>query len=618
MTITQNLNIYEEWKQFVEKGKIPHSVEKEVLDSWKRCKDLGVDAFSKKPNCILTSYDLEKRLKAHKKIILFSKYLYEEIIPITKGSGCILYITDANGNILHVDGDKDVIKELRDGINFYAGASWSEETVGTTAVSLALSTRKSIPFVSNIKYCSELKQKACCAVPILGKSSQVLAILGLVSNNPNPNILIYGLFLPMVKMVQKMLEKVQDDEVDYLEQCYYKAFHLSGDPIIVTNEQGIIVDMNKPAKILLEKDKELKTTNNLYAPYLLQNLPQLDEINRWSMLKKKFLISDDNKNVHYSIHFLKPSNKGVAEQTNYSFKDIIGNSQQILETIVKAKQVSNTNFSVLIQGESGTGKEIFAQSIHSAGTRSNGPFIAVNCASLPESLVESELFGYDEGAFTGAIKKGKKGKFEQANGGTIFLDEIGDMSLVAQSCLLRVLQEKEIVRVGSNKEIPIDFRVIAATNKDLYEEVQNGRFREDLYWRLNEILLQIPPLRDRDGDIKLLLDHFTLEYGETETLSIAEEVINILENYTWPGNIRELSNFVKKILLFKPSIVEIKDLPNYMIKNIKPCKFMDSEPLESYEKEIILKVLRKNNNNVSKTARELDISRGTIYNRLNS
>jgi transcriptional regulator with PAS, ATPase and Fis domain len=234
------------------------------------------------------------------------------------------------------------------------------------------------------------------------------------------------------------------------------------------------------------------------------------------------------------------------------------------ECLELARRIAGSDFTVLITGESGTGKELLAQSIHNASPRSKQPFVAVNCAAVPESLLESELFGYAGGSFTGALKEGKAGLFEQANNGAVFLDEIGDMPPMLQSKLLRVLQERQIMRVGSTKLTEVNIRVIAATNRNLRERIQAGQFREDLYYRLNALSLVVPPLRDRPEDIFLLLEHFLAQQNQSQ-LKFTPEARALLLRYSWPGNIRELGNVANHITLMGIDPVTIQALPFYLV-----------------------------------------------------
>nr|WP_167351590.1 sigma 54-interacting transcriptional regulator [Clostridium ragsdalei] len=258
---------------------------------------------------------------------------------------------------------------------------------------------------------------------------------------------------------------------------------------------------------------------------------------------------------------LKYSNKGLIAR--YDFNSIKTNSNSIKECIKLGNKVAKSDLTVLITGESGTGKELFAQSIHNASLRKNRPFVAINCAAVPESLLESELFGYESGAFTGARKEGKVGLFEQANMGTIFLDEIGDMPLTLQARLLRVLQEKQVMRIGSDGLINIDIRVISATNKNLLQMIEKGQFRKDLFYRINVLPINIPPVRERKEDIISLIKYFM---GRKRNIRLSDEVIEIFMNYSWPGNIREIQNVASYIKIMNDEEeVKARDLPYYLV-----------------------------------------------------
>jgi transcriptional regulator with PAS, ATPase and Fis domain len=283
--------------------------------------------------------------------------------------------------------------------------------------------------------------------------------------------------------------------------------------------------------------------------------------------------------------------------------------------------VSNSPSSVLLTGDSGTGKELFAKAIHFHGNRSSQPFVKVNCAAIPENLLEAELFGYVEGAFTGARKGGKLGKFELANKGTIFLDEIGEMPLPMQAKLLRVLQEGEIERVGGIKTIPIDVRIISATNKDLLSLIKEGNFREDLYYRLNVVNFHIPPLRERKSDIPLLINYIIQQLNKRLGRAIlypTQEAMELLLSYDWPGNIRELVNIIEAAMNFcRSSVIDIEDLPFFLnsYKDYKPYNNSQSleAKVENAEKFQLISVLKQCNGNRKAAAEMLEISRTTLF-----
>ncbi len=306
-----------------------------------------------------------------------------------------------------------------------------------------------------------------------------------------------------------------------------------------------------------------------------------------------------------------------------SFADIVGSNPQFLNTQYHAKRSAGTRSNILLLGESGVGKDVLAQAIHNESPRRNGPFIAINCAALPRELIASELFGYEEGAFTGAKRGGNLGKFELAHQGTIFLDEIGDMPLDSQAMLLRVIEEKTIVRLGGSKSIPINVRIIAATNKDLEAEVANNTFRRDLYYRLGVIKIVIPPLRERTEDIAVLSQHFLSVLCRRFNLpkkTLSPEVLYAFQSYSWPGNIRELQNVLESAVQWSVSPIISKNQIEQLLPALKPHDPVKVQiipnPEEPSELKQIKACLAKYDNNKSKTAKALGISRKTLYKRL--
>ncbi len=303
---------------------------------------------------------------------------------------------------------------------------------------------------------------------------------------------------------------------------------------------------------------------------------------------------------------------------------VVGSNKEMHKIMELAIKASRVNSNVLIQGESGTGKEVYARFIHRHSDRKDKPFVVVNCAAIPDQLLESELFGYEEGAFTGAKKGGRMGLFELADGGTIFLDEIGDMNLFLQPKVLRTLQNGEIMRVGSNSVRQVDVRVIAATNKDLKSLVEKDKFREDLYYRLRVILLQLPPLRERKEDLHLFIKSIIIRVCrklKREVADVSPPAMRILMNYHYPGNIREMENIIEQsVVMDENNVIDVDDLPKYLVgekeeEDIK-LSFTESFPtLEEVEKEIIIRALRKFRNKTD-AASALNISRATLYRKM--
>lgn len=314
--------------------------------------------------------------------------------------------------------------------------------------------------------------------------------------------------------------------------------------------------------------------------------------------KANFIASDSDKKV-----------------TNYA--GIVGDSEQFENLVDVIERVKNNKATVLIQGESGTGKELIARAIHFKGAFASNPFVAVNCGGIPENLMESELFGYEKGAFTGANET-KIGLFQAANGGTIFLDEIGTAPLAVQTRLLRVLQEKEVTMIGSQKAQKIDVRIISATNNDLYGMVQKGSFREDLYYRLNVVSIETKPLRERKNDIYPLITMFLKKYGAEygkPSCTISDKAIEILIRHSWPGNVRELENIVQRMIIMSDSEIDVSDIPDYL-KYQHPTEGDLLKTLKDIEKEHILKVLHAVGDNKTKAAEILQIDRKTLRQKL--
>lgn len=342
------------------------------------------------------------------------------------------------------------------------------------------------------------------------------------------------------------------------------------------------------------------------------------------------VIFKDSSEVNSLYKKIEEANKQLDNYKEYLIKvqgnyiaidNIIGNNVKINELKETVRRVASSDSTVLITGESGTGKEVFANAIHEMSSRKNNKFVKINCAAIPENILESELFGYEDGAFTGAKKGGKIGKFELADQGTIFLDEIGDMGMDMQSKMLRVLQDKEVDRVGGNSPKKINVRIIAATNQDLIEKINKGEFREDLYYRLNVIPIELPALRDRLDDIPALCDFFIKKYNNKFGIyieKISEEAMSYMINYSWPGNIRELENTIERAYNFVNGNIIVKEqLPDKILSGKRSLSHGSlNAKLNDYEKMIIIETLAGCQGNKSKAAKILGINRANLYQKL--
>ena len=316
-------------------------------------------------------------------------------------------------------------------------------------------------------------------------------------------------------------------------------------------------------------------------------------------------------------HVRKHANEILGRKAIYTFDKMIGRSASFTDTVDFARKVADSKSTVLISGESGTGKEIFAQSIHNCSSRKEEAFVVINCGAIPGTLIESELFGYNDGAFTGARKGGQAGKFEIADGGTLFLDEIGEMPLDMQVKLLRVIEESIVTRLGSNDPIPVDVRIIAASNKDLTREVQEGLFRSDLYYRLNVLPIKLPSLRERPEDIPLLIEYYSSKISRRlnkREVPVSDEQMARFREYSWPGNIRELENVMELMTNSEKVPPLFQEKPPFSeSEKHSPAR---AEALEEVEKNYISQVLEENRFNIASSARQLKIGRNTLYRKI--
>ncbi|MBN1638331.1 MAG: sigma 54-interacting transcriptional regulator [Ignavibacteriales bacterium] len=361
-------------------------------------------------------------------------------------------------------------------------------------------------------------------------------------------------------------------------------------------------------KPTIGKELEIITKSGKLIPIRSNSAILLDDKNQKIGAVETFVDISELKNLNEHLH------------EKYHFENIIGKSKEMEKIFSLFDSVSKTDSTVLLTGESGTGKELAARAIHLNSSRRNGPFIPINCSAFNENLIESELFGHEEGAFTGAVKK-KIGKFELAQGGTLFLDEIGDISIAVQTKLLRVIETKSFERVGSNKQIKMDVRIIVATNANLQEKINEGKFREDLFYRINIINIHLPPLRERIDDLPLLVDYFVKQFNEKfnrKINGITKKVYEIFSKYLWYGNIRELENVLEhSFVLCQNNYIDVEHIPEKILKTKKSnIKLEFDKPFHNAEYEIITTTLEKNNGNRKKTAEDLGVDVTTLWRKM--
>lgn len=425
----------------------------------------------------------------------------------------------------------------------------------------------------------------------------------------------------------KMILEYEGYSVDYANDA---AIGL--EKIKLDNFRTVLLDIKMPGMDGLEaitKIKELDNTISIVmisAHASLGNAVEATKKGAYDFIEKpidrdKLIITVRNA-VNQSNLLLK--NKLLSEKIESKY-EIVGESKAIKKVLETIEKVAPTNSRVLITGENGTGKELVARAIYKLSNRSNKPFVEVNCAAIPNELIESELFGHEKGAFTGASSQ-RIGKFEQSNGGTLFLDEIGDMSLNAQAKVLRSIEEGVIERVGGKNKIPVDVRIIAATNKNLIKEIEEGKFREDLFHRLSVIVINVPPLRERREDIPLLIEHFTKKICDENKFPLkkfSDEAIDYLKYLDWKGNVRELRNFIERIIIMNPNpIYTLEDVKKHLFSYFTKENEIDfnienfQEFKDQIEKIFLLKKLKQYNWNISKTAEAIGIQRSHLYNKI--
>lgn len=633
----------------------------EIFESWKRSKDAGIDPHSTFLSPPSTPFPINKAL--HRKW-LYRKEIMQEYLKrldsLMQKTNSVLFWVDENLTVLYPFGDTHLLRKLKS-INLVSGINLGENFVGTNAVAIASRNKADTYVIGAEHYIEALQDYACSAVPFFYEADVTdeniygysLVITSISNFNPYQHDLLY--FYSNLAKSQVSLAMF-NTELSMKHEFSDLSLDQQNKGILLVNHRGVIIRANAwflnnlevtehdvRGNFLKDLFPELNSTLDCIQTkkttgVIEVQFPRLQNRNKsffveCQPLKKKSRVIGLSIFLHDKKSIYNVVNKVANFHAHYEFDDLIGSSLTFAATKDMAKNAALGNSNILITGESGTGKELFAQAIHNDSTRKKGPFISVNCAAIPKELIGSELFGYIEGAFTGARKGGSSGKFELANRGTLFLDEIGEMPVAMQSVLLRVLEEKEITRIGSSHAIPVDVRVITATNKNLLEAIDSKEFRLDLYYRLNVINIELPSLRDRKGDIPLLVDHYVQKFNialEKNVTEVTPEAMQLLQDYNWPGNIRELRNVIERAInLSSSSKLDINDLPKNItgeyFTQIKPSDYNVSNQklVEEFEQKInernqILDLMQKYNGNKARVAKELGITRATLYRRLRS
>lgn len=610
-------------KRFLQGENVDTEVSPSIYRSWQRSLAYQIDHKRISLDPIFSAPVIQERRELEETLIRAGKPVLPYLFSLIGSKDFTVILGGKDGFILEASGDAPFMNKAQK-VHLAPGADWNETVRGTNAIGTALSENAPMTVWGWEHFIQENQFLACWAAPIrdqAGKPIGVLDISGEVKN-ARPNML--EITMIGASLIEKNLMLLDlKKQLQFYQEGFNVASELIQQGFISIDRQGIIKDINSIGASLLGRKRDDiigRQASELFSSpkgWSVQNQHlnlRSKEISGKDIDSSLTSISDTAGEFLGAIGTIQPTKLTLS--TSQSLW--IGRSPQSQKLQERARKAALTNSAVLIHGESGTGKEIIARTIHQMSNRINGPFVALNCAALPSSLVESELFGYADGAFTGARRGGQAGKFELANEGTIFLDEIGDMPLHVQVSLLRVLQEKEVIRVGGTKAQKIDVRIIAATNKDLVALIKEEKFRLDLYYRLKVVTLETPPLRERPEDIWDFVPHFVHKICESlgkSPLGVSDKVYTRFLSHSWPGNVRELENCIESMVaLADGPVLTEDDLPEELQKAETP---IEAETLlDQQTKQAIQLALAQSKGRIAPAARLLGIGRNTLYRKI--
>lgn len=611
-----------------------------IEESQKRSVLTGISSKNLFSTKIISGIELQDILYKNNELIQAATPFMNHLYNFVKKSEFFATLCDGEGCILNILGNEKILSEALK-LKMIKGAYMDEVHIGTNAMSLAISEKGPIQISGDEHFIEAYHRWTCSAAPIKDINGNVIGVINLTGYTGNAHLHTLGMVVAAADAIETMLEiNKYNSMLEISQKRLENTSNSIASGILNCDLFGNIVTMNKQAIRMLgcttddmvkikisdfiqnweEIIKHIKVKNAL----INEDIYIHAKINKLQYNFTLYPIYDSKMNIEeitVVINELKKSKKSLEKisggQAKYTFSQVIGKNENFVKIINYAKKVADSKSTILITGESGTGKEVFAQAIHNYGTRKDEPFIAVNCGAIPGTLIESELFGYDEGAFTGAKKGGNAGKFEIADGGTIFLDEIGEMPIDMQTKLLRVIEEGVITRIGSSIEIPIDVRIIAATNRNLKSEIESGKFRTDLYYRINVIPICLPPLRERREDIPELVNYYMQKISQKlnkKIINIPEAYMNYLVNYNWPGNVRELENVIELVVNSEEFNFNLNNKLDEI--RINPSISTENISLELMEKQHIIKVLKDVKGNMTLAANILEIGRNTLYRKI--
>ena len=623
----------------------PETLQREIQASHERCRQQGVNPNETR-NLLqnrLKPEELAFRLAQNREFLEIATAQIEELYQFVCGAGFAVNIADNEGYILHIIGDLPVLEELAAG-NCCPGYRWTERDVGTSVISLALAREIPVQINDEEHFCRRGHGHTCSASPVFDPDHQLVGVIAMSGDAAKVHPHTLGMVITAARAIENQLRIQKTSKELKLHNNYMRAIVDSIDSGVMTiDKKGAINNINNQGRRILQWGESL--VGHPLSEVLGEQI-NIHKLMRagFEFIDREVFIRAPRRSIHL-ICTAKPIrdaaekiqgiilvfneikrirkllNEMAGTQARFTFEDIIGVSPAIQETKRMAMIAALSKSSILLLGETGTGKELFAQAIHNHSAQKGHPFLAINCGAIPRELLESELFGYVEGAFTGALKGGRPGKFELADGGTVFLDEIGDMSTDMQVKLLRVLQTGEVCRIGDHKSTTVDVRIVAATNVQLKQEVDRKNFREDLFYRLNVFPITIPPLRKRPEDITLLANYILSRCAQVagkQGVQFEAEAIQTLCNYEWTGNVRELENIVERAVNLVEGDVIGSDLLGIVsapagkqaVNNRRGLR------LAEMEKQAISDILQEMKFNLSRASKSLGISRATLYNKI--
>jgi len=616
-----------------------------VLNGWERCEYIKTNRQSGFCYNDISESELNDLLVRHKDLIKTAHPFLEQMEKLLSDYLLIALVSK----------DGYIIDEIQPNFNkyFHLGGRFSEEYNGNTSISTSVIENKPVCLVGDDHYCDCYYDFASLSAPIR-YNNQIIGTVSVIApkrSNSSDSISIVESIGKIIELGYESNNNNKELSLKYkLQNAVINSFT---DGLLIIDKNGVLEYINQIGAEILGIEREKSIGRHVaqlvdFKPVILEVLKTgqgyVDKeiiVSDRTGVKTHFIktavpIKDDDGNIVNVVDTfrkIKRVQKLINEMTgayaNFMFDDIIGSSTNLKKCIKIAKIAASSTSNVLITGESGTGKELIAHSIHSHSDRRNQPFVTINCGAIPRELLESELFGYEAGSFTGASTKGRTGKFELAEGGTIFLDEIGEMPLDMQVKLLRVLQDKKVTRIGGYNVFNVDVKIIAATNRDLSKLCDQGLFRRDLYYRINVLNVKIPAMRERKSDIPLLVEYFINKYSQRldkEILGISSDALELLNNYEWPGNVRELENVLERAVnICEGNIITEKEISSDLFAHDNDINQYDKMntineddivPLEILEERAIRKALIVSNGNVTTAASMLKVTRNTIYNKV--